>query len=194
MAIIHKATVTPSKRDLVTGWLEGQTWAGSGELEVVGSYRFDDPEGEVGVEAILLRRGDVLLHVPLTYRGTPLAGADAHLVGTMEHSVLGARWVYDAVGDPVAMDCFVRALRGEQEQAHLEIWDGDNIVERREPPVRVRVEPGRPALAVPGTETVAVEGGRLAVARVIGDELDGERRLVAEWSDGGGVVAAWSAS
>jgi hypothetical protein len=186
--------VTPSKRDLVAAWLEGQPWAGPGDVEVIGGYRFDDPDGEVGVEAILLRRGDLPLHVPLTYRGAPLTGGDAHLVGTMQHSVLGDRWVYDALGDPVALACFVRALRGEQEQAPLEIWDGGTLVDRLEPQVRVRMEPGRPTEAVAGAESVVVEGGRLTVARIIGGGLDGERRLVAEWADDGGVVAAWSAA
>ena len=36
------------------------------------------------------------LFVPLTYRGAPLAGGEADLVGTTEHSALGTRWVYDA--------------------------------------------------------------------------------------------------
>ena len=39
--------------------------------------------------------------VPMTYRGMPLDGADAFLIGTTDHSVLGRRWVYDACGDPV---------------------------------------------------------------------------------------------
>ena len=39
--------------------------------------------------------------MPVTYRDAPLPGADAWLIGTMDHSVLGKRWVYDGVGDPV---------------------------------------------------------------------------------------------
>jgi hypothetical protein len=67
MAIIYKtATVSPSKPDLVVAWLDGQPWAADGPMEVLGSYRFDDPAGEVGVEAVLVRRGDRLLHVPMT--------------------------------------------------------------------------------------------------------------------------------
>ena len=52
MAILHRATVLPSKLELVETWLNRQLWGGSGELETVGSYRFDDPQGAVGVEAI----------------------------------------------------------------------------------------------------------------------------------------------
>ena len=195
MAIIHpNATVTPSKLDLLAAWLPSRPWAGSGAVEKVGSFRFDDPGGEVGVESILVRRGELLLHAPLTYRSAPLVGADDHLVGTMQHSALGDRWVYDAVGDPVAVACFGRALRGEQVQAEMELWQEGAVVERRETSVRVRVEAGRPSTAPEDATVLEVEGGRLSIARTIGTQLDGEHRLVAEWPDGHGVVAAWSAT
>ncbi len=70
-------------------------------VDLIGSYRLDDPEGEVGMEAHLVRSAGELLHVPLTYRSGPLSGADDHLLGNTEHSVLGERWVYDGLGDPV---------------------------------------------------------------------------------------------
>lgn len=190
MAIVHKATVTPRKRDLIAAWLDGQPWAGAGEVEVLASYRFDDPAGEVGVEAMIVRRGGVALHVPLTYRGAALGGGESSLVGTMQHSVLGARWVYDATGDPVAVGCFVRALQGEQDQADIEVWDGDILVERRESGVWLRREAGRPGAASTGVVAVEADGVELRVARVIGAELAGGRHLVAEWADGRGVVAA----
>src|SRR5690606_14921969 len=57
---------------------------------------------EVGVETFILKSGNgPELHVPVTYRGAPLDAGDAHLIGTMDHSVLGKRWMYDAAGDPV---------------------------------------------------------------------------------------------
>ena len=62
----------------------------------------------MGLETILVRSGGAVFQVPLSYRGAPLPGADDHLVGTMEHSVLGSRWVYDACADPA----YVRALAG----------------------------------------------------------------------------------
>ena len=123
MAILHRATLTPSKRELATAWLDGQPWGGSGELEIIGSY-VDNPEGEVGVEALLVLRAGRRLHVPMTYRGAPLVGAEAHLIGTMDHSVLGTRWAYEAIGDPVAVACFTRALEGQQDQATLELLRG----------------------------------------------------------------------
>ncbi|NLE80449.1 MAG: hypothetical protein GX610_12850 [Rhodococcus sp.] len=105
MAILYDAELRPSKLELIAAWLPTQDWYdGPTEprLDGVASYRFDDPAGEVGIETHLVRTSDgVVIQVPLTYRGAPLAGAEQWLVGTMDHSVLGQRWVYDAVGDPV---------------------------------------------------------------------------------------------
>src|SRR5690554_2036771 len=104
MAILHRAQLTPSKLELIAPWLEKQDWAqpSEGEPERVATYRFDDPEGEVGVETFILKTSSgTELHAPFTYRGAPLPGAEQHLIGTMDHSVLGPRWMYDATGDPV---------------------------------------------------------------------------------------------
>ena len=103
MALLHRATLQPSKLDLLTAYTNG------GVSELVGSYRFDDPAGEVGIESHLARgEGGAVVHVPLTYRAEPLAGADEWLVGLIEHSVLGTRYVYNACIDPV----YVRELVG----------------------------------------------------------------------------------
>jgi hypothetical protein len=102
MALLHAATLSPSKSELIAGWLPGQAWAPQrGEVELVGAFRFDDPDGDVGLEVHLVRRDGVLLQVPLTYRDAPLDGAADHLLGTMQHSALGERWVHDGLGDPV---------------------------------------------------------------------------------------------
>ncbi|GAB2883052.1 CG0192-related protein [Nocardioides pacificus] len=178
MAILHRATLTPSKPELLTSWLDRQPWGGTGEITVVGTYRLDDPAGEVGVEAFIVRRGASLVHVALTYRGAPLVGAEAHLVGTMEHSVLGRRWVYDAAADPVALACFEGALTAQQEQARLEVYDGDELVERRELDVRLERR---------GDTASPTEG--LRIATVLGELSDGRDQLVAIWADGEAVVA-----
>lgn len=106
MAIIYDAVLNPSKQDLLKTWLPEQPWfqelgADAAELEHLGAFRFDDPAGEVGMETHLLSTGGRVVHVPLTYRGAPLPGAEEFLAGTMEHSVLGDRWIYDACADPV---------------------------------------------------------------------------------------------
>ncbi len=121
MAILHRAEITPTKLELIAGWLPGQPWyAGPGhpELESVGAYRFDDPLGEVGIETLLVRApGGPILQVPLTYRGEQLPGAEESLIGTMEHSVLGRRWVYDACGDPVYTRALAAVVSGDAVQA-----------------------------------------------------------------------------
>ncbi|MDT7785840.1 MAG: hypothetical protein QOF58_4259 [Pseudonocardiales bacterium] len=101
MGKIHAgATLTPSFRDFLPAWITRQPWyEGNGALRPAGFFRFEDPAGQVGVETHLLRDDEAVWQVPLTYRPAPLeAGA---LVTTAEHSVLGTRWIYDAVTDPV---------------------------------------------------------------------------------------------
>jgi len=111
MALIHRATLSPTKSEIIAAWLPAQPWSpgGDGSIELVGAYRFDDPEGRVGLEVHLVRSNEILLQVPLVYRDAPVDGLDAHLVGTMEHSVLGQRWVYDGLADPVFIGMFAAA-------------------------------------------------------------------------------------
>jgi len=134
MALIHRATIRPTKAELLNEWVPTNPW-GAGELELVGAYRFDDPAGEVGIETHVLRSGrGNLLHVPLTYRGAPLDVADQFLICTMEHSVLGRRWIYDATADPVYADVLLSVLVAGAGQAE-EIVEGADTP--REPSVRV---------------------------------------------------------
>lgn len=174
MAIIHRATITPTKQELLEAWLAQRPWGGSGPVEILGGYRYDDPAGEVGVEGLVVVRGDAVLHVPLTYRGAPEPSAE--LVATMDHSALGPRWVYDATTDPVALDCYQRALAGELEQAVAEVWDGDTFVGVREPAVRVTLE-GSPAT------------GPLTFVHDLSESPAADSALVATWEGGRGVVA-----
>jgi hypothetical protein len=111
MALLHKAELQPTKLKLLADWLPAQPWMPpataddrqpAAPLERVAAFRFDDPDGEVGIETLLVQSGGApIVQVPLTYRAAPLAGAEQWLIGTMHHSVLGQRWVYDASGDPV---------------------------------------------------------------------------------------------
>ncbi|WP_335970663.1 MULTISPECIES: maltokinase N-terminal cap-like domain-containing protein [Streptomycetaceae] len=110
MAFIHKTTLVPSKVELVAPWLAAQPWyVGTGQAPVLdksGGFRLDDPEGEVGIEFMVVTdtsgEGEGRAYfVPLTYRGAELEGAEDALIGTTEHGVLGRRWVYDGVHDPV---------------------------------------------------------------------------------------------
>ncbi|MDD0856964.1 hypothetical protein NHF46_02405 [Arthrobacter alpinus] len=75
-----------------------------------GAFRFDDPAGEVGIETHVVAVDGKTYQVPLTYRGAPLEGAEEFLVTTMDHSVLGSRWVYDATADPVYVSELAAAI------------------------------------------------------------------------------------
>lgn len=120
-AEIHEATLNPTKLELLAGWLSTQAWfAGSAdELAKVASYRFVDPDGEVGIETMLVSSKSVTYQVPLTYRAEPLVDEEDSLIGTLEHSVLGTRYVYDAVGDPVYMVELMRVIHEGDTEADL---------------------------------------------------------------------------
>jgi hypothetical protein len=92
MALFHRATITPTKQGLIAEWAPSQPWGPPADvpIEVIGAFRFDDPDGRVGMETHLVRYGTALLQVPLTYRDEPLDGADDALIVEMQHSVLGA--------------------------------------------------------------------------------------------------------
>ncbi len=187
MGIVHVATLTPTKQELVEAWLPSRSW-GVPITGKVGEYRFDDPAGEVGVETILWSTEDGrVVQTPLTYRAEPLPGADAHLVGTCDHSVLGERWVYDGCADPVwASTLATVVLTGG---THVQMFfeqDGQRV----DIPPRVEVRgSGSADVDVPavttvddvhddGAVTTATAGGlRLHVARVLGTDLPGEQTL-----------------
>ena len=125
MAVLHQAGLTPSKVELLQSWVPHQPWIGDTDvttLEAVGAYRFDDPDGEVGLETHLLRAADGrTLQVPLTYRGSPLDGAESSLLATMHHSVLGQRWVYDACCDPAYVTALATTMLAGGMQAELDV-------------------------------------------------------------------------
>ncbi|GIF63479.1 hypothetical protein Ais01nite_15140 [Asanoa ishikariensis] len=157
MALLHKATLTPTKLELLAGWLPGRRWheAAAGELERVAAFRFDDPAGAVGIETMLVRFGvGSVHHVPLTYRDAPLPGCDAWLVGTTEHEVLGKRWVYDAAGDPVYLAALAGAIiTGTGEAEEFVDVDGAGTLEQREPAMTARGT-GVPDRAAPKVEEI----------------------------------------
>jgi hypothetical protein len=109
VAKIHAgATLTPPFRDFLPPWVAAQPWYRGSAVPVlspVGSFRFEDPAGEVGVETHLVTDGVDLYQVPMTYRGSPAPGVPANsLITTAEHGVLGTRWIYDGQADPLWHD------------------------------------------------------------------------------------------
>ncbi len=142
MALMHPhTTLVPSKLELLAGWLPAQPWF-SGDptkLERVAEYRLDDPEGEVGLNGILLTAGDsTVYHVPMTYRNAPLEGGDEFLVGTTEHGVLGKRWASEAIGDPVYRAVLAQTIAHGEHGADELVEDESGNVQPREITVPLR--------------------------------------------------------
>lgn len=172
MALLHGgASITPTKLELLATWLPARPWfeGDASALDLVGAYRFDDPDGAVGMETHLLRAGDSTIYqVPLTYRAAPLDGADAYLVGTMDHTVLGGRWVYHASIDPVYLTVLADTIRTGGSQAELVRESGDGRTEIMEPSVRVKGS-GTPAAGPVELDVLTVLGAPLADQLGAGD-------------------------
>lgn len=171
MALLHQAELRPSKIELLEGWASSQPWyAGEvgARLTNVASFRFDDPEGEVGIETLLVRAGDgPTMQVPLTYRSAPLAGGQASLIGTLEHSVLGTRWVYDGVGDPAYLLTAASTVVTGGHQADLLIEVDGEMVQRD--PTAVVAGSG----VGDASESSRLSAGEMAVAGDISVRFDG---------------------
>lgn len=158
MALFHVATITPTKADLIATWAPTQPWGPPADaaVDVVGSYRFDDPDGRVGMETHLVTAGGTLLQVPLTYRDEPLPGADDALITEMQHSALGTRWVYDGLRDPRFLVMLAAvAMTGQGEALGLALHEGRWYIA----PSRVRIQGGGWTL-----ERVPVDGFEPGVA------------------------------
>ena len=190
MGFVHRdATVEPSKQELLEAWLPSRPWApGSTSVTKVGEYRFDDPEGEVGIETILWQTSDgAVLQVPFTYRAAPLPGAEEFLVGTSQHSVLGPRWVYDGCGDPVWAAAVSTAMLTGGNQAQMVVEHEGHMVDV---PARVPVHgSGSPGASVPQiasvdavrddgpVTTVSAGSVTISLARVLGTPVSGDATL-----------------
>jgi hypothetical protein len=183
-------------------WLRTRSWwDGIADRGPVGTFRLDDPAGEVGIECFLFgsAQGSTLF-VPVTYRGAELVDADVHLLGTMYHSVLGDRWVYDGCGDPVFLSTVIDTIRLAGTHADLHVHRSDGAVEVREPTARVRGSGADLPAFGPGPSPVPVdEQGRtivgareltLTVARQVGVDLPAGPSLLGSFAGGDDLVLA----
>ncbi|MET3984410.1 1,4-alpha-glucan branching protein [Streptomyces sp. PvR034] len=200
MAIIHRTTMDPGKLELLAAWLPERPWyTASGrppELLRAGGFRLDDPQGEVGIEFMVVTDASggrpISYHVPVTYRGAPLEGAGAGLIGTSEHGVLGRRWVYDGAHDPVCVDRLLALFQGRAQAQH------QSLSEVPEPAVSTRYDGPEiadfPLSQVPevaedagGTRVLLPGGARLGLTRVLRENAD-PAGVVAEWTAPDGVA------
>jgi hypothetical protein len=191
VATLHHTTLTPSKLELLTRWLPRQPWyrgAGSPAPVKGGGFRLDDPDGEVGIEIMIIADADGTRYlVPMSYRGAPLDGADDALLGTSEHGVLGRRWIYDGVHDPVAVGQLLALAAGQVQAQHQDISDTVDASVRPVPPLPGPLAAAQP-LSVVDTESgtsigLQPDGLSLHVVRVPSAEVAEDADVV------GGVEA-----
>jgi len=195
MAIFHRATITPTKAELIETWAPTTAWgpAAGSRIDLVGSYRFDDPDGRVGMETFLVRSEGLLFQIPLTYRDEPLeGGGDAAFIAEMQHSVLGARWVYDGLRDPgfVIMLAGV-AMTGQGEALGMAEYEGRWYIA----PSNVRIQGGgwtQERVPVDGFELVCDDANE-TMLRNDGFELTFHRRPVSGPPPAIGLRATWDA-
>lgn len=200
MSIVHKATLTPTKNEIFGAWLTTQTWS-PGELTgTIGSYRFDDPAGKVGIECVLLEVGESVVHLPVSYREAPLDGAEDFLMATSEHSALGTRYVYDACADPVAVQALLAAALTGATQEPMDVYDQGRLVERRETAVTAVGTGSWARNVVPHFDGVTirshgaesrVDAGSFVVVvkRVVdGSDADGTESIQVAWPGGSGAL------
>ncbi|HEY2237647.1 MAG TPA: 1,4-alpha-glucan branching protein [Streptosporangiaceae bacterium] len=195
MAVIHHhASLTPTKLELLTGWLPAQPWYHGGatapDLARVGGFRLDDPDGRVGLEFMVVTdaaTGTSYL-VPMAYRDHELPGAGDALIGTAEHGALGHRWIYDGARDPVLVTQLVALIQGRAEP------QAQTITDTPDPTVTSRPAPGPdpdltltgpvPATSTPAGTELHLADGTLTVwiNRVLHP---------GQHHDGPGVTAPW---
>lgn len=101
-AKMYDTTLKPTKQEIAQAWI--------GASEILGSYRLvDTVEGEVGIESLIAHeREGRLIQIPLSYRSAEIS--PEHTISTLEHGVLGKRWVTNALGDPVAVREYIRTI------------------------------------------------------------------------------------
>lgn len=177
-AKVHRtATLNPSKLELLSGWLPSQPWfdGDPADLERVAFFRFVDPDGEVGLDSMLIASAGTIYHVPVTWRDEPLDEGD--LIGTLEHSALGTRYGYSAPTDPVYVAELVRVIREGDTESEIQDVDA--------------TDPFPPNITVEGSGVIPTVdvSGQVRLVRILDgqhEETQGARGLlVGRWTYNG---------
>ncbi|MHA2787771.1 CG0192 family protein [Corynebacterium sp. S7] len=100
-AKIYDADVYPTKSQIAKKF--------GAITDLIGSYRFVDPEDVVGIEVLVGRDMEGrLMQLPLVYTSDVIEGEA--LISTMKHSILGKRYVGVATASPAAVKEFIRVI------------------------------------------------------------------------------------
>ncbi|MFD0396550.1 1,4-alpha-glucan branching protein [Kitasatospora sp. NPDC127121] len=180
MSVIHHTTLQPSKLELLASWLPSRPWyrggSGAPDLAKAGGFRLDDPQGEVGIEFMVVTDtsgpAPATYFVPLTYRGAPLDGAEHALVGTMEHGELGRRWAYDGCHDPVLVAQLSALIEGRVQAQDQNISDTPNLEVTRSYRGDTPLRPTAATDDQEGTALTAPRGTTLRLHRVLHPAAD----------------------
>ena len=102
VAKMYDTTIVPSKDEVARNW--------AGSVTLKGSYRLvDTVDEEVGIEILIATDLDErLVQIPFSYRPSEINPEET--LTTIEHGVLGQRWVTNALGDPVAVREIIRTI------------------------------------------------------------------------------------
>ncbi len=102
IAKMYDTTVVPSKEDIARAW--------AGSVNLKGSYRLvDTVDGEVGIEVLIATDLDGrMIQIPFSYRSEEINPEQT--LSSVDHGVLGKRWVTNALGDPVAVREIIRTI------------------------------------------------------------------------------------
>jgi Maltokinase N-terminal cap domain len=181
MATVHKTTLTPTKLELLSAWLPAQPWYGdhgrAPELARAGGFRLDDPQGEVGIEFMVVTDGSddsaACYLVPMTYRASALEGAEGALIGTTEHGVLARRWVYDGISDPVLVGQLVALIHGQAQAQMQSVSDAPDPTVTCVPLASKALVAVESAIAVNGPQ-----GTELRLGTVTGEGSPGGRLVI----------------
>ena len=123
--IFFNAELDPGKEHFQRAFLPSAGKLAEDEkFDVHSAWRMVDPDGVLGMEIFLaeIPGQQALVQIPVTYRPKPLGPElDGALLGKMQHSELGERWVYDARQDPV----FQRELTRTIEEQLPAAWNKD---------------------------------------------------------------------
>jgi hypothetical protein len=143
------------------------------------------------MEVHLATAGGALFQVPLTYRDEPLDGADDALLTEMHHSVLGTRWVYDGLRDPLCVVMLAAVtMTGQGEALGMAVYEGRWYIA----PSNVRIQGGgwtEERVPVDGFELASEGDDGLTVLRNDRFELTVHRRPTPGPRPPIGLTATW---